>query len=91
MSLLLRSNDGREHGPFNRPVLVGRLEGDVKLYVSTVSRRHCRLCPTDEGWELTDLESCNGTFVNGQRIDQTVVRAGDVVRVGPYHLTVQEE
>ena len=49
----------------------------------TVSRRHAQLERTKDGWLITDLESTNGTRVNGWRVRGKVpVRAGDVVSFG---------
>lgn len=43
-------------------------ECDVVIDAATVSGRHCRLTYTSDGFLLEDLESTNGTYVNGQRI-----------------------
>ena len=48
-----------------------------------MSRRHAELTPDDGAWYLRDLDSANGTFVNGERIDERVrLEAGDQVRCG---------
>jgi hypothetical protein len=63
---------------------IGRSAGcDLALADMTVSRVHARLERTDDGWLLTDLESTNGTRVNGWRVrGQVRVRAGDRVSFG---------
>jgi pSer/pThr/pTyr-binding forkhead associated (FHA) protein len=53
-----------------------------------VSRLHCRLTATDEKLEVQDLDSTNGTFVNGKRIDRAHIGSGDRLRVGRIELTV---
>jgi FHA domain/Domain of unknown function (DUF1707) len=56
---------------------------DLAIADMTVSRRHARLERTKDGWLITDLESTNGTRVNGWRVRGKVpVRAGDVVSFG---------
>lgn len=56
---------------------------DMALADMTVSRVHARLERTDDGWLLTDLESTNGTRVNGWLVrGQVRVRAGDLVSFG---------
>jgi pSer/pThr/pTyr-binding forkhead associated (FHA) protein len=56
---------------------------DLAIPDMTVSRRHARLERTKDGWLITDLESTNGTRVNGWRVRGKVpVRAGDVVSFG---------
>ena len=49
---------------------------------ATVSRRHAILCRRDDRWFLKDLESSNGTWVNGRRVYDAEVRPGDEVRLG---------
>ena len=66
-----------------RTILVGRgVTSDVPIYDPTVSRRHAELTATDGGVRVRDLGSSNGTFVNGSRVDDTVITAGDVVTFG---------
>jgi len=48
----------------------------------TVSARHALIQPTPYGYVLTDLGSRNGTFVNGQRIQQALLRGGERLRMG---------
>ena len=56
---------------------------DLAIPDMTVSRRHAQLERTEEGWLITDLESTNGTRVNGWRVRGKVpVQAGDVVSFG---------
>jgi S-DNA-T family DNA segregation ATPase FtsK/SpoIIIE len=72
--------------------VVGRAaEADVRLADGTVSQRHARWHLGVHGWEVEDLSSSNGTFVNGRRITGTVRLApGDAVSFGtaPTTLTV---
>lgn len=49
---------------------------------STVSRRHARLIPIRDGFEIRDLGSANGLCVNGERVGQAVIRNGDIVGLG---------
>jgi len=56
---------------------------DLAIADMTVSRRHAQLERTRDGWLITDLESTNGTRVNGWRVRGKVpVQAGDVVSFG---------
>jgi hypothetical protein len=56
---------------------------DLAIADMTVSRRHAQLERTADGWLLTDLESTNGTRVNGWRVRGKVpVRPGDLVSFG---------
>jgi pSer/pThr/pTyr-binding forkhead associated (FHA) protein len=54
-----------------------------------VSRLHCRLTAGDDGLEVQDLSSTNGTFVNDKRVDRAQIGSGDRLRVGRIELTVE--
>lgn len=47
-----------------------------------VSRNHAELRPSGDGYEIVDLGSQNGTFVNGVKVSVAPVQVGDVVSVG---------
>jgi pSer/pThr/pTyr-binding forkhead associated (FHA) protein len=50
---------------------------------------HCRVTALPSGQlEIKDLESTNGTFVNGQRIEHALVEPGDRIQVGRLVLEV---
>ncbi len=52
------------------------------LYDRTVSRRHCSISETDAAFHLVDLDSHNGTFVNGIPVRRKLLGHGDTIRVG---------
>ena len=68
------------------PVIIGRDEEvDFVIPEPTVSRRHVEVRSTDEGWEIADLGSRLGTWVNGKKIrtgEGISFKAGDEVEVG---------
>ena len=75
-----------------RPAVVGRDSGsDISLARDEyASARHARLEPRPDGLWVRDLDSTNGTFVNGERIAAPrLLQIGDVVRVGETELQVQ--
>src|SRR5204863_223436 len=49
---------------------------------TTTSRRHASITATPGGFSLRDEGSSNGTFVNGQRIQEHALRPGDEIRIG---------
>ncbi len=56
---------------------------DIVVDLPTVSGRHCRLSRTHYGFSLEDLQSTNGTFVNGRRIEgPTRVTRSDTITLG---------
>jgi pSer/pThr/pTyr-binding forkhead associated (FHA) protein len=68
---------------------IGRSAGaEFILDAPLVSRLHCQLSATNEGIQVKDLDSTNGTFVNGQRITSATLRAGDVLKVGRVDLRI---
>lgn len=75
----------------NFPCVVGRSSGcDIKLPVMFVSRRHCRLTRVDGQVYVQDLESRNGTYVNGQRAERPLrLLSGDQLCLGPVPFTVE--
>ncbi|MCW3844376.1 FHA domain-containing protein [Micromonospora yasonensis] len=66
------------------PQVIGRAPTvDIVLVDPHLSRRHATVRLTAEGVSLTDLDSTNGTWLNDQRVSDSVRLAdGDVVRVG---------
>ena len=63
-------------------VLIGRGDDcDIKLVSDRVSRHHCEILYKDGHYELRDLGSTNGTYVDGARVTGTVLRSGAVINV----------
>jgi hypothetical protein len=72
-----------------RPLTIGRgPDAEVVVADPLVSRRHARLAPRGGRLVLTDLESTNGTRVNGQRVREAVVGPGDLVEMGATRLEI---
>lgn len=69
---------------------LGRAAGaDFVLDATMVSRLHCRLTAGATELEVEDLESTNGTYVNGARVSRAVMRSGDRLTVGDVELVVE--
>ena len=86
--------DGRS---FSRPVdwdefAVGRdSRNHLVLGDRQVSKFHCQIIKQDGGFAAKDLNSSNGTLINGIRVDgEVVISTGDRIRVGPYELVFAE-
>ncbi|WP_460729582.1 ATP-binding cassette domain-containing protein [Nocardia heshunensis] len=54
------------------------------------SRNHARLVPDRQGLAIEDLNSANGTFVNGRREQRALLRERDIVTIGNVDFVVQE-
>ena len=73
-------------------VAIGRQDGDLVLEDPEVSRRHAVLRREGESIVVEDLDSTNGTFVNGERIRSPIpIRPGDLVRVGRTTLEIEPD
>jgi pSer/pThr/pTyr-binding forkhead associated (FHA) protein len=83
MKILLRTSselaDKREIVVVQLPFVIGRgSHADCSLPLPLVSRRHCRLARTGDRVLVQDLQSSNGTFVNGRRAkDRLLIHHGD--------------
>lgn len=63
------------------PFIVGRAKDcDICLAVSHLSRKHALLTPSETGIEVEDLDSSNGTYVNGVRVNKSLASLGDEIR-----------
>jgi pSer/pThr/pTyr-binding forkhead associated (FHA) protein len=61
-------------------------ESDIFLDDVTVSRRHAQFVRVEGGYQVKDVGSLNGTYVNRQRIDEAILAGGDEVQIGKYRL-----
>jgi len=70
--------------------VIGRREDcDFRIPLGDVSRKHCRLIKDDGTLRIEDLGSSNGTFINGERVQQAELHAGDTLQVGPVVFVAQ--
>ncbi len=78
---------------FDKPiVLIGRaLDNDLVVEHLSVSRRHAQIEWIDGKYQITDLNSANGTFVDGVRIQKHSLKDQDVVVVGKHKLFFLED
>jgi pSer/pThr/pTyr-binding forkhead associated (FHA) protein len=91
---MLRTNEDARQ-PFLFRITPGNIKtmgraprADFVVDAALVSRLHCRLAAGAGEIEAVDLESTNGTYVNGQRIDRAMLKDGDKLRVGAVELLV---
>ncbi len=85
--ITLRVLDGADRGQvyenLKAPITIGREEGNsVQLNDERISRFHIKIQEDQDKLVLTDLESTNGTRVNGEDTQLRILRFGDVVSVG---------
>lgn len=87
VGITLRVLDGADRGrmfeELDAPVTIGREEGNsIQLNDERVSRYHVKIQEDHAKLVLTDLESTNGTKVNGEDIQLRILRYGDMITVG---------
>ena len=90
-ALVVRAGGGRAGESFELAglrTLIGR-SPDCHIFLDdvTVSRRHAEIVHEKDRYEIRDLGSLNGTFVNRQRIEGAVLTADDEVQIGKYRMT----
>jgi len=92
MKLVVMEEGTRSDHRIDRSVVrIGRaMDNDIRLTVPLASRHHCRLEADDSGVWVVDLESANGTQVNGKRVDRVRLSPGDVLGVGGAKVVVEE-
>lgn len=76
--------------PLSEEVVMGRGQDcDIHLLDVKASRRHASIKKVEQGFELTDLGSTNGTFLNGEFVATTLkLKEGDLIMVGETQLKV---
>ncbi len=75
---------GKVHPLGTQPIHIGRSQ-EAELWLSDdgVSRRHARLVPEGGRFFVEDLDSANGTFVQGERVKRRRLDDGDLIQIGP--------
>ena len=94
---LLNTPDNAE-APFRFRILPGNIKtigrstgADFVVEAPLVSRVHCRLTAGASELEVLDLDSTNGTFVNGERVERKTLKVGDRLCVGRVELLIQRD
>jgi FhaA, N-terminal domain/FHA domain len=82
--------DGVRHPVDKRSFLIGRSKDcDVQLADPNVSRRHAEVRQDGAGYWLVDLDSTNGSQVNGRRATRAKLDHGDVITIGSSELVFE--
>src|SRR5262245_54584361 len=85
--ITLRVLDGADRGRIYQnvgpPITIGREEGNtIQLNDERVSRYHVKIQEDNNRLVLTDLDSTNGTKVNGEDIQLRILKFGDMIALG---------
>jgi hypothetical protein len=83
--VIVQANGRTQEMPVRKErMLFGRKEDcQVRIPVSSVSREHCEMKVEAEKATVRDLGSSNGTYINGERVQEHQLSAGDLIAVGP--------
>jgi adenylate cyclase len=93
MLFQLVASDGNQtfELPTGVPLVLGRaLNSDIPVFDPTISRRHAEVRSDATGVEVRDLGSSNGTFLNGAKVSEARLSAGDVIGFGRVAFRVRE-
>ncbi len=90
--LLVHESAGvREFEMVDNEVHIGReLDNTLRLADPSISRHHCVIRHTGNGYEVQDLQSSNGVLLNGSRVQTSPLRDGDRVTLGQIQITFMD-
>ena len=81
--VLKGADKGRTFETPDEPVVIGRETDQLPLKDNSVSRRHAEMRPENGNWILQDLQSSNGTYLNGVRLNRPArLKDGDQIKLG---------
>ena len=90
--LIWTVGDGRREFTLKAETQIGRgLGSDIQLFDPLASTFHARIMEQNGAWVIEDNHSTNGTYVNGERRQRSVLRNGDVITIGEVELTFDDE
>ena len=73
-------------------VIIGRIpECDIQLLVENVSRKHASIMYNNEEYQIQDLGSTNGIYVNGIKVERCILRDHDLIEIGGVKIFFCEE
>ncbi|HOB74095.1 MAG TPA: ATP-binding protein [Phycisphaerae bacterium] len=83
LHVLQGPDKGRTFRTMNESAILGRESEQIPLTDRTISRQHAQISPDNGAWILKDLNSANGTYINGVRVRGPVrLKHGDQIKMG---------
>jgi pSer/pThr/pTyr-binding forkhead associated (FHA) protein len=92
VNLVLFKKNGTQKGfalPSQVTVIGRRRDCDLYIPLMAVSRKHCQLIQNQDSLKVRDLGSRNGTYLNGERVEEATAKPGDYVQIGPLTFLIQ--
>jgi pSer/pThr/pTyr-binding forkhead associated (FHA) protein len=89
--VLLKKNGSNKSFPLPSSItVIGRRHTcDLCIPLESVSRRHCQLSCDNGVFKIRDLDSRNGTYINGKRVKEAAIKAGDSIKIGPLRFVLR--
>ncbi len=85
--LILKNEPRQDFAIDSDGITIGRgTTNDIMIPVIKVSRQHAKIKAVEDGFLIRDLESTNGTFVNGVKIQEKLLEDGDEILIEPARL-----
>src|SRR3989442_6302812 len=83
---------GRTHELKVDKTTIGRVEDNTfQIAEPSVSSHHCEILMRGVDVVVKDLNSTNGTFINGEKVSETVLKPGQVLRLGQIEMRLDTE
>jgi len=83
---------GRTHDLQVEKTTVGRLEDNLfAIPEPSVSSHHCELIVQGDDVLVRDLNSTNGTFINGEKVTEAVLKPGQTLRLGQIEMRLEKQ
>ena len=88
--ILTQALNGRAHELNVDRTTIGRVEDNLfQIAESSVSSHHCEVLLRGSDVVIKDLNSTNGTFINGEQITESVLKPGQTLRLGQVELKLE--
>jgi pSer/pThr/pTyr-binding forkhead associated (FHA) protein len=90
--ILSQGMTGRSHELKVDKTTIGRVDDNTfPIAEASVSSHHCEILLRGSDVVIKDLNSTNGTFINGEKISEAVLKPGQILRLGQVELRLETE
>jgi pSer/pThr/pTyr-binding forkhead associated (FHA) protein len=90
--LLSAGMTGRTHDLKAEKTTIGRVEDNsFQIAEPSVSSHHCEVLLRGNDVVIKDLESTNGTFINGEKISESPIKPGQILRLGQVEMRLETD
>lgn len=90
LTLVTKSGQEKNFPLASSVTVIGRRQDcDLCIPMMNISRRHCQINQDENSLKIRDLSSRNGTFVNGEKIEEAILKPGDSISIGTLNFCVK--